>query len=507
MSIAERYQSLSDVDRYHKPSAVHLHVVCSFSSNMAQVLEQLPAIRKLLESVAKSKCFEQVCAGQRLTIETMLMAEKCITAELASQLLHELQKMLWSPHDLEVLTDAVARKVSASSSVSQSPSSKLQNFESLHLYFGLEQWDALRSSMSADQKMDLIVSHAVTLGLRFPMEPTVQKIVGLYCMMSNGYNQAMSLAGSMKLEFVKFAKKRVKALGISPPTSLVLKLPVDTRDFQRAYPSLYQTVFIDGPPVACPLDLGKLKAVQSSIPMRITHKDMRPAPHHDPSNNPMQAMLSLLMQTLGQGKGEAIPIQLLRPPQKAAPPPELQLFAGSSSSGSNNGFVAKQLAIGDEQQVISDEDVAEPQQPFAMSPGSSALACRTPAKPAHTMSVAESTDLILASISDRTKRNAAVRKREAAEISASGADTAAAARAKAKAAGKKAAAPVCKAGAKAKGKSGATVSVERSRNQVLARTGQAGLGNSKSFKYKTEKDIPAARRSATRWLTDKGYKL
>ena len=81
--------------------------------------------------------------------------------------------------------------------------------------------------MSPDQMMDLIVSHAVTLGLRFPMEPTVQKIVGLYCMMSNGYNQAMSLAGSMKLEFVKFAKKRVKALGISPPTSLVPKLPVD----------------------------------------------------------------------------------------------------------------------------------------------------------------------------------------------------------------------------------------------------------------------------------------
>jgi hypothetical protein len=283
-----------------------------------------------------------------------------------------LQKMPWPPHDLDVLTDAIGRKVSVSFSLSQSPSSKLQNFETIHLYFGQAHWDALRSSMSADQKMDLIVSHAVTLGLRFPMEPTVQKIVGLYCMMSNGYNEAMSLAGSMKHEFVKFAKKRVKALGISPPTSLVHKLPVDTRDFQRAYPSLYATVFIDGPPVACPLNLGKLKAVQSSIPMRTTHKDMRPASHLDPSNNPMQAMLSLLMQTLGQGRGETIPIQLLRPPQQAPPSSDIRLLAGSSSSGSNNGFVAKPLAIGNEQ-VISDEDDAEPQQPFAMS--SSALAC------------------------------------------------------------------------------------------------------------------------------------
>jgi hypothetical protein len=471
---------------------------------MAQVLEQLPAIRKLLESVAKSKCFEQVVAGQRLTIETMLMAEKCITAELASQLMHELQKMLWPPHDLDVLTDAIGRKVSVSSSLSQSPSSKLQNFETIHLYFGHAHWDALRSSMSADQKMDLIVSHAVTLGLRFPMESTVQKIVGLYCMMSNGYNEAMSLAGSMKHEFVKFAKKRVKALGISPPTSLVHKLPVDTRDFQRAYPSLYETVFIDGPPVACPLNLGKLKAVQSSIPMRTTHKGMRPTSHHDPSNNPMQAMLSLLMQTLGQGRSETIPIQLLRPPQQAPPSSDIRLLAGSSSSGSNNGFVAKPLAIGNEQ-VISDEDDAEPQQPFAMS--SSALACRSSAMPAQQLSVADTTDLILRSIADRTKRNAAVRKRDAADISASGADTADAPRAKAKAAVKKAAAPAGKAGAKAKGKSGAFLSVERSRNQVLARTGQVGLGNSKSFKYKAEKDVPAARRSATQWLADKGYKL
>jgi hypothetical protein len=72
---------------------------------------------------------------------------------------------------------------------------------------------------------------------------------------------------------------------------------------------------------------------------------------------------------------------------------------------------------------------------------------------------------------------------------------------------KKAAAPAGKAGAKAKGKSGAFLSVERSRNQVLARTGQVGLGNSKSFKYKAEKDVAAARRSATQWLADKGYKL
>jgi hypothetical protein len=265
----------------HFHVAIHLLQIRSCSSRvltslllqaMAQVLEQLPAIRKLLESVAKSKCFEQVCAGQRLTIETILVAEKCITAELASQLLQELQQMLWPPHDLDVLTDAVARKVSASASAMQSPSSKLQNFEALHLYFSNAQWDCLRSGMAPDLKMDLIVSHAVALGLRFPTEPSTQKLVGLYYMVSNGYSETLSIAGNMKLEFVKFAKRRVKELGRSP-LSLVPMLPADTRDFQRAHPTVYQTVFKDGPPAACPLDIGKLRVVQRAIPMRCTHKD------------------------------------------------------------------------------------------------------------------------------------------------------------------------------------------------------------------------------------------
>ena len=63
--------------------------------------------------------------------------------------------------------------------------------------------------------------------------------------------------------------------------------------------------------------------------------------------------------------------------------------------------------------------------------------------------------------------------------------------------------PMKQAGKPAGKKKTRGLNVERSINQVLARTGypkESGLPGSKAFKYKTEKEIPKAKKLALAWL-------
>jgi hypothetical protein len=210
---------------------------------------------------------------------------------------------------------------------------------------------------------------------------------------------------------------------------------------------------------------------------------MRPVQQID-RHDQMQAMLTLLMQNMGQGRCDTIPIQMLRAPQPHPQPAArgIVLETGSSASSSTRAKTAT-LALGDIQQIVSDDDDAPP-------PASKML------------SVDQTTDLILKSLADRTSRNIAGRKRDASEAAAGDAEKEDKTKAKAKAKAK--AKPKGKAGAKAKNASGAVLSVEWSRQQVLARTGKVGPGNNKAFKFKAEKDVPAARRSAMQWLAGQG---
>ena len=196
-----------------------------------RLVPQLAAIGALLQSVKKAQCFQQVCAGQCLTIETLLLQEKSLSADAASQLIDAFQKMPWPQQDLDALTKAVARKAGQPSTAA--PSQKMQNFEAVHSYFTATRWDQFHSGMAKDCTKDAVINHVVALGLRFPTEPTVQHLVGLYLMVSDGYEKSLHMPGPLKLECVRFMKKKIKEHCKKPPLGVVERLPANPRDFAR----------------------------------------------------------------------------------------------------------------------------------------------------------------------------------------------------------------------------------------------------------------------------------
>ena len=54
----------------------------------------------------------------------------------------------------------------------------MQRFEHLHAYFTTEQWAILLGDGGG--KLELILNHAVFVGLRNPKEPTLQLLTALY---------------------------------------------------------------------------------------------------------------------------------------------------------------------------------------------------------------------------------------------------------------------------------------------------------------------------------------
>jgi hypothetical protein len=285
-------------------------------------------------------------------------------------------------------------------------------------------------------------------------------------MLSRGYEGGLSLDPAIKLSEVRLIKNRIKFLAAkATPTAVVKKLPPQPADLQRSHPTVYESVLGKSPPVASPLDSSKLAHLQSTIPMRSSNKAMGPrasltatgsAPGPAAMDvNGMMQLVQMLMRRgpsmsahrLGSVTDDEIPIQML---QRSSPSKSPQ----------------QQLALPD---VV----VEVPKGPAAEE---------TP--PKCTMkeaSVDDATDMLVKALRDRTttKSVTKVLKRPASNMSG------------------ELELPVSKG----------TISVERSRMQVLARTGKKGKGQSKSFKYKAEGDIAAKKKEAEVWLRALGVEF
>ena len=218
----------------------------------ANVLKDLEAISGLLTSMRKAPCFAQVAHAQRLVVE-MSLQRAHLGPESAAEIVQFVQKMHWPPPDLEALVNA---KAITCTQVSLAPASKMQNFVALHAYFTKTQWIQLESAgVPSDAKLDLIVTHAASMGMRFPTEPSVQHLVGLYLHISEGYHKALKLTGTMKLHIVKFVKRKIKEAGKGLPVSVVTMLPLAPKDFAQQHQNVFKPVFGEELHCKCSLNM------------------------------------------------------------------------------------------------------------------------------------------------------------------------------------------------------------------------------------------------------------
>ena len=120
-----------------------------------------------------------------------------------------IQTMPWDQSDANVLLEAVARASTDASS--ESAVGKLQDFEHAAEYFTEQHWDFfLDTNASSESKLHHLLQHTAALGLRFPSETTVQKLVALYLAVTHGCDNATKIATQVKYDTVQFFKKKVK---------------------------------------------------------------------------------------------------------------------------------------------------------------------------------------------------------------------------------------------------------------------------------------------------------
>ena len=120
------------------------------------------------------------------------------------------------------------------------------------------------------KKRHIIDRHAASLTLYKASEPTCQLLTALTLWTTHGFDKAMQMSSPMLLNEYKFMKKRLKrsADRLKNPAADVMVLPSSPWTLRKERRTLYDQVFSEEPPVACPLDASMLEKLAMFIPMR-----------------------------------------------------------------------------------------------------------------------------------------------------------------------------------------------------------------------------------------------
>lgn len=245
-------------------------------------------------------------AAQRLHLESQLSTAELSIAD-GARVLQELRAVGFSPEDEAALCEAVARRTTMSVAVSSAQvRSRLQNYASLTSYMNKSHWDLLSSErISSNVKLQAIVGHFVALQLRNPSEVSLQTLTALYLAATDGLDKAAGLSASCKHQTLLHLKRCLRAASAKAHfEAIVAELPRDPSEFQAAYPTVWAAVFAEAPPVACPLNEARFRALQASIPMRSSSKllGMPSSPSGTAAaDKTMALMLNMMQRMLGQG--------------------------------------------------------------------------------------------------------------------------------------------------------------------------------------------------------------
>ena len=329
-----------------------------------------------------------------------------------------------------------------------------------------------------------------------------------------------------KLACVKTAKSKFKAIvsrmQASLPNEFVPRLPMSVAEYMHQHKEWYEFAFPNSVPVPTRITTVELYEVMSSTPMRSSRADASTSSHahqqqqlqHAQASD-MQGLFQHMVMAFAQRGTQQ---QQQQQQQQQERPCNIQ-YAELPRSASENRMHARlqsKLMLLDtapkmalqaplfDQQPVQQEDEQQPPKP---QEAEEALHNEQPEQqskmPRRALSVLDAAAAVAAAMETRKADN----KRKASEQT-----NAPAAKAKAKAKGKaKAATPVvakpkasktmdkakaCKSKDKAQGKGSWTY--ERTRDQVLARTGRSGPGQTKTFRGMGADSVKAAKK----WLKD-----
>jgi len=228
--------------------AEQLALHCQAAQAFAQQLGDSPGARKIL-------------LAQRRHVEQRLQ-ELSLSEQDAGRVLAAIESIPWPAGAKEGLTSLIAERTATPPVFSVSARSRLQDFRAIGDYFTERQWTALLNDRtSAQSKLDMVISQAVSLQPRNPSEFTYQRLVALYLACTEGYSKAVGLNAQVKYNSVQRLKRCFRAAPKPPLELVLLSLPSEWAEFAAAHPLLARKVSGLHTPAKCPLGQAELDSL------------------------------------------------------------------------------------------------------------------------------------------------------------------------------------------------------------------------------------------------------
>ena len=431
----------------------------------------------------------------------------------------------WAGTDMDPIMAALSPAEVAKSKTRHS----MQNYMSVHEYFTADEWRVMQDSKATiSHTRDVICSRCAKLGLRTPSEQTVKWLTCLLLVLCETPESLNSMHSSLKHDMMKSFKGHFKSYirRATHPADYIAELPAAPVLLKRMHPNLYDSAYCAPEvPISCLVDSKLIASVDvsfrcregSSVPQQ---SQMRRQPDSSSGENMMHTFMqtvlqSFLMNQHGDRRVASESSIDFRCLNVGRPPLALKNLQISPAR--------VPLSLGNEPHFAA--SVPEAAQP-ASQPAAAPPSCpqELPAQPAAAPPSQEAmpNSSAMALLDALTARDAEKKEEKVASKRAAQqapvsqpnpkvAKKAAAVTAKpaAKVSPAKPPAKVtsAKPAAKVKAKQLARFSVERTRMQVMCRTGLGGAGSSTAFRYgQGEKfsNEAAAVSAAEKWLAKYG---
>lgn len=472
------------------------------------VADRMEAARTLLSALKGSPAWPMASASQRDALVQDLRGAKVPAAQMA-ELAQTCQGLSWHGSDGDVVLKALF------SGPSSAPRRTLQDYTQVLQFFSHAQWVFLQSEASSSGKLSLILEHCASLGLRCPTETTAQRLTALFLTLTEGSMAAKAMHHSQKLSVLRFVKKSFKEVAKGEPLAFVPALPAVPSELEAAFPELYQVVFKSSSPAACPLDMPAFMALCDGMAMRSSRRaPLLQVGSSDMSGGvaqiakacmeQMQQMQQMQLQTLA-ALGAPLHNSFGARGWPAFTPdrarhPRLALNLGAPSLGNALGFDPSSamehvpLPITPSVGVDHNDETPQPAKRVELQEESPQEEKRPQALPVQEPQQQPEHDIV-----PETKKARLSLDDSVALIASSLRERNQAKEPKPKAQ------PKSQAGATSKAKTAEVArpyfNVERSRSQVMCRTGLRGPGSSFAIKY-DEGGEAAAIKKAQKWVRD-----
>ena len=171
----------------------------------------------------------------------------------------------WYGSDLNAVMAALVPPV-------QSSRKKMQNFVALPEYFAEHEWEQLQDPEApVNHKRDFVLNRSTQLSLRCPSEPTTKYLTSFLIVCSSSPRDLQTMTGTQKQETLRHFKQQFKTYGrrLSEPATYVETLPATPGELKRLHADLCKTCYPEGsPPVKAKVDLMLVQGVDVSFRCR-----------------------------------------------------------------------------------------------------------------------------------------------------------------------------------------------------------------------------------------------